>query len=441
MIARLRTPRNRELVNLLLVALLTMAGFSAVYIARENAVSNTSLLYAGFFLSLYLVAHIVLRIALPDADPYLLPLVALLTALGEIEIYRIDPELARDQSVWIIAGVALFAAVIWFARDVRVLENLRYTCGALAVLLLLATMLFGTEVLGAKLWIRVAGYQIQPGEFAKVLLVIFLAGYLREKREVLERPVRTVLGVGIPAMRNVAPLLVLLGAALVMLVALNDLGSSLLFYGVFIAMIYLATGRALYVGAGLGLFAAGAFGAVQFTSHVQRRIDGWLDPWADEDDTGYQIAQSLYTIADGGIFGTGFGRGFVVSGDDTIIPYAETDFIYSVIATETGLAGAAGVVLLYLAIAHRGFKIAAVADDGFSKLLAAGLTFVFSLQAFVIIGGVTKLIPLTGLTLPFVSYGGSSVVANFALLALLLCVSQRANRPRDAWPSAGRRTL
>ena len=431
MLVRLRTARNRELVNLLVVALLTVAGFSAVFIARENAVSNASLLYAGYFLALYLVAHVVLRMALPDADPFLLPLVALLTAVGEVEIYRIRPTLARDQSVWIVVGVLLFAAVVVWARDVRRLESLRYTCGALAVLLLLATVVLGTNVNGARLWIRVGGYQIQPGEFAKVLLVVFLAGYLREKREVLERPARHLLGIGIPAMRHAAPLLVIWGGALLLLVAMNDLGSSLLFYGVFLAMIYLATGRRLYVGSGLLLFAVGALGAVQLASHVQTRIDGWLDPWKHESQLCcYQIAQSLYTIADGGVFGTGFGRGFVLAGGNTIIPYAQTDFIFSVIATETGLAGAAGLILLYLAIAHRGFKIAATADDGFSKLLAAGLTFVLALQAFVIIGGVTKLIPLTGLTLPFVSYGGSSVVANFALVALLLCVSQRANRGR-----------
>jgi cell division protein FtsW (lipid II flippase) len=276
----------------------------------------------------------------------------------------------------------------------------------------------------------VAGYQIQPGEFAKVLLVIFLAGYLREKREVLERPVRTVLGVGIPAMRNIAPLLVLLGAALVMLVALNDLGSSLLFYGVFIAMIYLATGRWLYVGAGSACSrpAPSAPSSSPATSSGASTAGSTRGPTRTTPAT--RSPSRCTPSPTAACSAPGFGRGFVLSGDDTIIPYAETDFIFSVIATETGSRARSGVVLLYLAIAHRGFKIAAVADDGFSKLLAAGLTFVFSLQAFVIIGGVTKLIPLTGLTLPFVSYGGSSVVANFALLALLLCVSQRANRSR-----------
>jgi cell division protein FtsW (lipid II flippase) len=210
---------------------------------------------------------------------------------------------------------------------------------------------------------------------------------------------------------------------------MNDLGSSFLLYGTVIAMVYVATGRWLYVAVGVGLFAAGAFLAAQVAPQVDDRLNAWLDPWSDERGNGFQIAQSLYTIADGGIFGAGLGRGFVLTDSGrAVIPFAQTDFIFSVIATETGLAGAAGLILLYLLIAWRGMKIAAVAGDSFSKLLAVGLTFVFAFQAFVIIGGVTKLVPLTGLTLPFVSYGGSSVTANFALVGLLLCISQRANR-------------
>jgi cell division protein FtsW (lipid II flippase) len=429
LIARLARPRNRELFTLVLVGLLTAAGFGAVFAARENEVSTASLSYAAFFFALYLVAHMVLRLTLPDADPSLLPLVATLTAIGEIEIYRIDPELARDQGLWIAIGVALFAGVCAVGRDLRRLESLRYTCGVTALVLLAATLVVGAEVNGARLWIRIGGYQIQPGEFAKVLLVVFLAGYLRDHREVLERPSRTVLRIGIPALRHTLPLLLMSGAALVLLVRMNDLGSSFLLYGTVIAMVYVATGRWLYVAFGVGLFALGAWLAAQVAPQVDERLQAWLDPWKDERDNGFQIVQSLYTIADGGIFGTGLGRGFVVTDSgNTVIPYAQTDFIYSVIATETGFAGAAGLILLYVLFAWRGLKIAAVAGDGFSKLLAVGLTFAFCFQAFVIIGGVTKLVPLTGLTLPFVSYGGSSVTANFALVGLLLCVSQRANR-------------
>ncbi len=431
--ALLRLPaRNRELVLIALALLITTAGFAAVQIARAEALSWSPLIAAALFAAAYLAAHVALRLYLPDADPYVLPITAVLAAIGLIEIHRIDPDLARDQGLWIALGLGLFVAVAVAFRDIRRLEALRYTCGALAVLLLLVTIIVGTEVNGARLWLRVGGLQIQPGEFAKILLVVFLAGYLRERREVLAAPARRVLGVGVPALRHALPLLILAGAALVLLVAMNDLGSSLLLFVIALAMVYVATGRLLYVGAGLGLFALGGLAALQIAPQVQTRIDGWLDPWADEQGACcYQIAQSIYTIADGGVTGAGFGRGLILNdAGGTIIPYAQTDFIFSVIANEMGLVGAAAVILLYLLLAWRGFRIATQADDGFSKLLASGLAIAVAFQAFVIVGGVVRLLPLTGLTLPFVSYGGSSVTANFAIAALLLCISQRANRER-----------
>ncbi len=431
--ALLRLPaRNRELVLIALALLITTAGFAAVQIARAEALSWSPLIAAALFAAAYLAAHVALRLYLPDADPYVLPITAVLAAIGLIEIHRIDPDLARDQGLWIALGLGLFVAVAVAFRDIRRLEALRYTCGALAVLLLLVTIIVGMEVNGARLWLRVGGLQIQPGEFAKILLVVFLAGYLRERREVLAAPARRVLGVGVPALRHALPLLILAGAALVLLVAMNDLGSSLLLFVIALAMVYVATGRLLYVGAGLGLFALGGLAALQIAPQVQTRIDGWLDPWADEQGACcYQIAQSIYTIADGGVTGAGFGRGLILNdAGGTIIPYAQTDFIFSVIANEMGLVGAAAVILLYLLLAWRGFRIATQADDGFSKLLASGLAIAVAFQAFVIVGGVVRLLPLTGLTLPFVSYGGSSVTANFAIAALLLCISQRANRER-----------
>ena len=423
--------RNRELILIALAMLIGTAGFLSVDTARAQAFSSSPLIAAMLFTLAYLSAHAVLRVLLPDADPYVLPITAVLSAIGLIEIHRIAPDLARDQSVWMALGLALFIGVVVAFRDIRRLESLKYTCGALAVGLLLVTIVLGTSVNGARLWLRVGGLQIQPGEFAKILLVVFLAGYLRERREVLAAPSRRVLGVGVPALRHALPLLLLCGVALVLLVAMNDLGSSLLFFVLALAMIYIATGRLLYVGAGLGLFALGAAGAVQLTSHVQSRIGAWLDPWSVERTTGYQLAQSIYTIADGGVIGAGFGRGLILNANgSTIIPFAQTDFIYSVVANELGLLGAAAVVLLYLLLAWRGFRIATTADDGFSKLLAAGLATAVAFQVIVIVGGVVRLLPLTGLTLPFVSYGGSSVTANFAIAALLLCVSQRANRER-----------
>ena len=423
--------RNRELGLIGLAVVITTAGFAAVQLARAQEFSSSPIIAALLFAFAYFAAHIVVRVVLPDADPYVLPITAVLTAIGLIEIYRISPQLARDQGIWMLLGLGLFVGVVIAFRDIRRLEELKYTCGAVAVGLLLLTITLGASVNGARLWIRVGGLQIQPGEFAKILLVIFLAGYLRERREVLAAPTRRILGIGIPALRHALPLLLLCGISLVLLVAMNDLGTSLLFFVIALAMIYIATGRLLYVGAGLGVFALGALGAVQLTSHVQSRIEGWLDPWSVEQTSGYQIAQSIYTIADGGVLGAGFGRGLILNdAGGTIIPYAQTDFIYSVIANEMGLVGAIAVILLYLLLSWRGFRIATAADDGFSKLLAAGLATAVAFQVFVIVGGVIRLLPLTGLTLPFVSYGGSSVTANFAIAGLLLCISQRANRER-----------
>ena len=423
--------RNRELGLIGLAVVITTAGFAAVQLARAQEFSSSPIIAALLFAFAYFAAHIVVRVVLPDADPYVLPITAVLTAIGLIEIYRISPQLARDQGIWMLLGLGLFVGVVIAFRDIRRLEELKYTCGAVAVGLLLLTITLGASVNGARLWIRVGGLQIQPGEFAKILLVIFLAGYLRERREVLAAPTRRFLGIGIPALRHALPLLLLCGISLVLLVAMNDLGTSLLFFVIALAMIYIATGRLLYVGAGLGVFALGALGAVQLTSHVQSRIEGWLDPWSVEQTSGYQIAQSIYTIADGGVLGAGFGRGLILNdAGGTIIPYAQTDFIYSVIANEMGLVGAIAVILLYLLLSWRGFRIATAADDGFSKLLAAGLATAVAFQVFVIVGGVIRLLPLTGLTLPFVSYGGSSVTANFAIAGLLLCISQRANRER-----------
>ena len=299
------------------------------------------------------------------------------------------------------------------------------------MVLLLVTMLVGTTINGARLWIQAGGVQVQPGEFSKLLLVIFLAGYLREKRELLMMTHRRVLGIGFPALRHLGPLLTMTGVALAVVAVMNDMGTALLLYGIFLAMLYTATGRNLYTVVGIALFAAGSWFVYQATPHVQERFTIWLDPWKDAQDTGYQIIQSIESIADGGVFGAGLGRSFQLLQNGTpVIPAAQTDGIYAVWANETGLAGAAALLLVYLLFCYRGFKTATLAEDGFSKLLATGLTFAFGLQAFLIVGGVTRLIPLTGITLPFVSYGGSSIVSNFALLAMLLMVSDRAHRGR-----------
>ncbi len=258
-----------------------------------------------------------------------------------------------------------------------------------------------------------------------MLLVVFLAGYLRDKREVLSGGLGRF---GLPPLKHAGPLLVIWGAAMLVLFQTNDLGGGLLYFSVFVAMLYVATGRLPYVAIGILLFAAGAYGLYHVVPHVETRVSIWLDPWADPLDDGYQLVQSIYAVSGGGLFGTGLGEGVLVTeSGSTWIPYLQTDFIYSAIAQELGLAGGAAIVLLYLLLVYRGLRIAMLADDGFSKLLATGLTATVGIQAFIIVGGVTGLIPLTGITLPFVSYGGSSIVANFLVLWLLLAVSNRAN--------------
>jgi cell division protein FtsW (lipid II flippase) len=420
--------RNRELLNLLLVGLLTAAGFASVYIARQDVVSAGSLSYAAFFVALFVVAHVLLRLRLPHADPYLLPLSGLLCAIGLTEIYRIEPDLAFRQGLWVVVGVVVFAALVLFMHDYRELDNVKYVLGlsAIALLVLPALPGIGRTINGATLWVDIGPLVFQPGELAKVLIVIFLAGYLRDNREMLS------FGVGsgrLPSPKHLGPLLLIWGGAMLVLFQTRDLGGALLYFTIFLVMLYTATARWSFVAVGLGLFLLGAFALYQVIPHVQDRVEGWLNPWSDPQGETYQLVQSIYAISGGGVFGSGLGRGILVSPEgESYIPFLETDFIFSAVAQELGLAGAAAVVLLYLLFAFRGFRISMLADDGFSKLLAAGLTAAVAIQAFIIIGGVTGLIPLTGITLPFVSYGGSSIVANFVVLALLLMVSDRVER-------------
>ncbi|HEU4449088.1 MAG TPA: FtsW/RodA/SpoVE family cell cycle protein [Gaiellaceae bacterium] len=422
------TLRTRELLNLGLVGLLTAAGFASVYIARQEVVSTASLSYAAFFLALFLAAHLVVRLRLPDADPYLLPLGGLLAAIGLTEIYRIEPDLAFRQGLWVVVGVAAFLALVLFLRDYRELDGVKYVLGVSAIVLLVLPALpgIGRTINGATLWVDIGPLVFQPGELAKVLIVVFLAGYLRDNREMLSY------GVGsgrLPSPKHLGPLLLVWGGAMLVLFQTRDLGGALLYFAIFLVMLYTATARWSFVAAGLALFLLGAFALYQVIPHVQDRVEGWLDPWSDPQGETYQLVQSIYAISSGGVFGSGLGRGVLLSPEgESYIPFLETDFIFSAIAQELGLAGAAAVILLYLLFAFRGFRVSMLADDGFSKLLAAGLTAAVSIQAFIIIGGVTGLIPLTGITLPFVSYGGSSIVANFLLLGLLLMVSDRVER-------------
>jgi cell division protein FtsW (lipid II flippase) len=427
--------RNRELIALIPVALLLTAGFTAVFVQEgSNQLGNLSLVYGGYFLAICLATHLYLRARLPYADPYLFPLMALLAAFGLVVIYRIDDTLARDQANWFVLGVLLFALTIHFLRDYEVLERYRYLIATLGIALLLAPRLpgIGQQVNGAYLGVSVGSISFQPAEFSKICIVIFLASYLREHREVLIVGARRVAGVTLPPLKHMGPLLVVWGASMFMLVYIRDLGSSLMFFAAFLALLYVATGRFSFVVIGMAMFLVGAWFFASTVTHVGDRVDVWLDPYQHPQGNGYQVLQSIFAQADGGLFGQGFGQSLLyIPGSHppvALLPAAQTDTIYALIVDEVGLFGASAVCLIYLLIAARGFKTAIIASDGFSKLLATGLTAVFAIQAFVIIGGVTRVIPLTGVTLPFVSYGGSSIVANFVLLALLLLVSDRARR-------------
>jgi cell division protein FtsW (lipid II flippase) len=432
--------RNRELLNLVVVGALTALGFASVFIARQAVVSTGSLSYAAFFFALYLAAHLIARWAVPYADPYLLPMAGLLTAVGLTEIYRLDPKYAFRQGFWIIAALLLFAAVLMFLRrDYRRLEGYKYLFGLTAIGLLALPALpgIGQTINGARLWVHAGPLQFQPGELAKIALIVFLAGYLREKREVLAQG----------RLKDFGPLLVIWGGAMLVLIETKDLGGGLLYFGIFLAMVYVATSRIAFVAVGLGLFLAGSAGVYKITPHVQTRVTNWLHPWTThkifcplnhtyalrQDCQSYQEVKSLYSIAAGHFVGPGFGKGTFASTDGhPLIPDIKTDFIYSALAQELGLVGVSALLLVYMVFVVRGMRISMLAEDGFSKLLAGGLTFGFALQTFIIVGGILRLIPLTGITLPFVSYGGSSVVANFVLLGLLLLVSNRANAPRFA---------
>jgi cell division protein FtsW (lipid II flippase) len=425
--------RNRELFALVPASLLVAAGFAALFIQQSQQLSDVSLTYGAMFLGVCVAAHLVVRIRLPYADPYLLPLVSVLACFGLVVIYRLDEDKALRQAGWFGFGLILFTLTIVFLKDFRVLERYRYTIAAagLGLLLLPRVPGIGQQVNGAYLGVGIGGFQFQPAEFGKLAIVIFLAAYLRDTRQLLVQGARRVLGVTIPPLKHFGPLIVVWGAAMFLLFFIQDLGSSLMYFGGFLALLYVATNRVSFVTIGLVLFGFGAWGMYQIREHIQDRVAIWLDPFKPSlvEEQGYQIAQSLFAQSDGGLFGTGFGQALLSVGGTPLLPAADTDLIYAVIVNELGLAGACGLLLVYLLFCERGMKVAMLATDSFSKLLATGLTAVFALQVFVIVGGVTKVIPLTGVTLPFVSYGGSSIVANFVLLALLLLISDRARRP------------
>jgi cell division protein FtsW (lipid II flippase) len=443
------SPRNRELLGLVPSALLVIGGFTAIFIQAENNspgastnftlnhASSVSLTYGALFLGLCLAAHLVIRYALPYADPYLFPLTAVLASVGIVMVYRIDPVLARQQAQWMVLGLVLFSATILVLRKgLGVLERYRYTIAAVGILATVLPRLpgIGQQVNGAYLAIHVGSVSFQPAELAKIAIVVFLASYLRDNRQILVTAGRRVLGATIPPMKQFGPMLIVWGAAIATLLLTRELGTSLMFYGAFLALLYVATGRLSFPLIGLALFALGAWFVVGHVSHVHARVLAWenpLDPALFHSGTSYQLGQSLFAQADGGLLGTGFDQSLLrlSPGGPPILPIPESDMIYAVIVNELGLLGGAALLVVYLLFIARGLKTAVLARDSFSKLLATGLSFIVAMQVFVIVGGVTRVIPLTGVTLPFVAYGGSSVVMNFVLVALLLIISDRARAP------------
>jgi cell division protein FtsW (lipid II flippase) len=426
--------RNRELLTLFLAGLVASTAFAAAWIQTTDAIDYGWVPWALLLAGIFAVAHVVTRLTVPYADPTLLPLTALLCAIGLTFVYRLDAEDGRKQLVWVAVGVAAYCLVlVWLRYDYRILERYKYLFGisAIALLVLPSVPGLGQRINGVRLWVEIGPLQFQPGEVAKIFLVIFLAGYLRDKREALAQG----------RLKDFGPLLAIWGGAMLVLVQTSDLGSALLNFGIFLAMLYVATNRLSIVAAGLVLFAGGAAVLYNALDRVQQRVTVWLEPWTDDkvycalngaleyrqNCDSYQLVKSLYSIANGGYGGTGIGNGTFQTVDGTpLIPYLQTDFVYSALAQELGLIGVSAVLLLYLALVARGMRVALLAQDGFSKLLAAGLSFGLALQTFIIVGGVLRLVPLTGITLPFVSYGGTSIVANFAMVALLLLVSNRA---------------
>ena len=413
--------RTTELL-LLIAAAFPVTLLYAMYVVTTGAALSFQTLAVplGLFAA-FAAAHIGVRIFAPGADPAILPVVFTLSGIGITFVTRLQPDASLGQMVFLFLGVALMVGTLAVVKNLEVVKRYKYVLGIAGIILLVLPMFIGTEIYGSKLWIKIGGFQFQPGEFAKVLIVLFLAGYLAENRELLSISNRTVLGIKFPRLRLLYPLFIVWGVCLLVVAFERDLGSALLFYTIFLIMLYVATGRVSYVIIGLALLAVGAFGMYQIMSHVQVRVAIWLDPFSDAQNLGYQIVQSLFSLADGGLAGVGIGKGMA-----DIIPVVASDMIFAAIGEEMGLLGGSAVLLLFMLFAVRGLTTAARAKSDLAAFSAAGLTAAISFQAFTIVGGVTKLIPLTGVTLPFMSQGGSSLLASFVIVALLLRAGDEA---------------
>ncbi|MFT4187461.1 MAG: FtsW/RodA/SpoVE family cell cycle protein [Aeromicrobium sp.] len=431
-------PRKRRGAELILTVMAVGIGvfaYCAVGLGVEGHVPAGAMGIAGSLIIAAITANLLIRRLAPYADPVLLPLVLCLNGIGLAMIYRIDlgmsehrdewSALAPNQLMWTALGLGAFALVLTVVRDHRRLQTMQYSFGLAAIVLLILPLVpgLGTAHLGAKIWIAVGPFSFQPGEAAKICLAIFFASYLAEKREVLALAGRRVVGIDLPRGRDLGPIIVGWLVSIGVLVLQRDLGSSLLFFGLFVVMLYIATERSGWLVVGCGLFVVGGWFGYQCFGHVRHRFDVWLHTF-DDIDNNYQLVTALYGMAHGGMLGRGWGLG-----SPDLTPFAYSDFIATSLGEELGLAGLMAVLLVYGLIVERGLRISLTCRDAFGKLLAAGLAISLALQVFVVIGGVTRLIPLTGLTTPFLAQGGSSIVMNWAIIALLLRVSDQTRRP------------
>ena len=407
--------RHTELFLLILGALPVLLLYSMYVVTSGNELGLEALGVPLGLFAAFALAHLAIRRLAPAADPAILPIVFVLSGVGITFLTRLKPELAVNQVVWLFVSVAAMVAVLALARNFERLAAYKYPIGAVGVLLLLLPMFVGTEKGGSKLWVYIGGFGFQPGEFAKILIVLFLAFYLASNREALSITMRRFGPFAVPRLRMLLPLLVTWGVCLLLVVFERDLGSALLFFVFFVIMLYVATGRVSYVVVSLLLLAVGGVFCYFAFSHVRNRVNIWIDPWSAAQEGGYQIVQSLYSLADGGLVGTGIGKGL-----PTYIPVVESDFIFSAVAEECGLLGGSAVLICYLLLCVRGFATAARAKSDSAAFAAVGLTSALAFQAFLIVGGVTKLLPLTGVTLPFMSQGGTSLLASFIIVGLLL---------------------
>lgn len=420
--------RNTELGLIVLAVVVTGAAYVLAGLGATSTLPVNIIPFLGIVMALILVAHLALRRLAPDADPILLPLAALLNGLGYVVIAGLNERLAGLQALWTGVGITAFVACLFLVRRVRDLQRYKYTFLFVSLVLLILPFVpgLGVEQLGARIWVQIGPVNFQPGEITKLVLAIFFAAYLVDRRELLRTSTRRVGPFNLPDPKYLGPVFIVWGISLVIMVAQKDLGTSLLFFALFVVMLWVATERPSWLIVGGLLFVVGAYFSYKTFGHVQQRVDIWLDPWKDIDGDGYQIAQAAFAMAAGGVTGTGLGL------NNVGIPLVESDFIFASVAEQLGLLGATVILISFLLMIGSGLRIATRCVQSFEKLLATGLTALIGVQAFIIIGGVTRLLPLTGVTLPFVSYGGSSLVANYILLALLLRISDENARPARA---------